>query len=327
MIAALFAAALVQATPDPALAPYTDERGSVRVQGSRRIHLVCMGASSKGRPTVILTAGAGGWSADWRRVQPEIARRARVCAWDRAGAGLSDASPAAQAVTETTRDMERALTAGRVRGPYVLVAHSSGSYETLLFADRHRARLAGMVLVDPSLPDQFARFAVVAPIPARESARYVTLAADYARGCAGALRGGDGVLPERCPPANPDPTLAARERDPARFDTAASYWAELEASARAAINPQRSYGAVPLIVLTAGRGFDMTARASDTFRAQVRAQAELWVKGHDEIAALSTRGVNRIIPNSGHTIQRDDPAAVIAAIGEVLDAASTIGSR
>jgi len=42
---------------------------------------------------------------------------------------------------------------------------------------------------------------------------------------------------------------------------------------------------------------------------------------HDELAALSTRGSNRKVKNSGHYIQKDRPDEVIAAIAEVVQAA------
>jgi hypothetical protein len=44
-------------------------------------------------------------------------------------------------------------------------------------------------------------------------------------------------------------------------------------------------------------------------------------RGHAELAALSSRGVQRLVPNSGHYIQSDQPDAVTAAINEVISAA------
>src|SRR3712207_5537643 len=58
--------------------------------GGYQLHLVCQGTGS---PTMILEAGAGGFDLHWTRVQPEVARTARVCAYDRAGYGWSDRSP------------------------------------------------------------------------------------------------------------------------------------------------------------------------------------------------------------------------------------------
>jgi pimeloyl-ACP methyl ester carboxylesterase len=48
------------------------------------------------------------------------------------------------------------------------------------------------------------------------------------------------------------------------------------------------------------------------------AKNRLWMELHDDLARLSTRGVNRVVPNAGHNIQLDQPAAVVEAIAEVL---------
>ena len=104
----------------------------------RTISWTCVGY---GTPTVILTAGAGDWSAVWRKVQGAVGETTRTCAWDRAGFGFSSPSTEVQDVTHTEADLERALAAAGIRGPYVLVSHSLGSYEALLLgrtAERNR---------------------------------------------------------------------------------------------------------------------------------------------------------------------------------------------
>jgi hypothetical protein len=52
--------------------------------GGRRLHLWCMGSGS---PTVILDSGLGGTAFSWPAVEPEVAKFAQVCSWDRAGMG------------------------------------------------------------------------------------------------------------------------------------------------------------------------------------------------------------------------------------------------
>lgn len=94
----------------------------------------------------------GAWSFMWGKVQPTLAERTRVCAWDRAGFGFSSPSPDTQDIVHTTRDLERALQKAGIRGPYVMVGHSLGAFETLRFTDLHRQSVVGMVLVDPDVP-------------------------------------------------------------------------------------------------------------------------------------------------------------------------------
>jgi pimeloyl-ACP methyl ester carboxylesterase len=40
---------------------------------------------------------------------------------------------------------------------------------------------------------------------------------------------------------------------------------------------------------------------------------------HDEIARLSTRGSNQIVPGAGHDIHVDNPGAVVEAVVGVLN--------
>src|SRR5262249_1686113 len=68
---------------------YTGPQRLVAIDGGRRLNLHCTGS---GRPTVLLEAGAGNSIVTWRHVHAQIARFTRVCAYDRAGLGFSDAA-------------------------------------------------------------------------------------------------------------------------------------------------------------------------------------------------------------------------------------------
>ncbi|HEY1224306.1 MAG TPA: alpha/beta hydrolase [Brevundimonas sp.] len=300
---------------------------TVRLADGRDIHLVCMG---EGSPTVILTAGLGSWSMAWRMVQPTVARTTRACAWDRAGIGFSDASNQTQTVDVTTTDLEAALAAANIDGPWVVVGHSMGSYETLLFADRRRAEVVGMVLVDPSIPDQAAVSRMVAPTGAAIDEADMAEAVAGLRRCAAAIA--DGSLtttspdPEGCLVAQPTfppaliAALAMADMDPHRHLTRASLTENFPASAAMVVSPARDYGDLPLVVLTAGKP-SIPDDAPAEILAERPAFIAAWNGGHDALAALSSRGVNRTIADSGHSIQREQPGAVIAAILEVVEAA------
>src|SRR5215218_6370315 len=54
--------------------------------GGLRLYLSCAGSGS---PAIVLEAGFGGSSADWRDTQRDLARTTRTCAYDRAGLGSS----------------------------------------------------------------------------------------------------------------------------------------------------------------------------------------------------------------------------------------------
>ncbi len=323
-----FGAAQAQAPPpsaNPALDIYAKPGRLVKVADERRIHLYCQG---RGAPTVIFTAGLGGWSIAWSKVQPAIARHARTCAWDRAGFGHSDGSPQPQTLAATTDDLEQALAAGGINGPYVLVGHSAGAFETLRFADRHRREVAGIVLVDPSVPDQTARFTAISADLSKSQASSMAMAITFQRRCAkgledGTMKAEDGMW-KACFRYGPDVSTAltgamtALDRAPGRFMAKASLAEQFSASAEAVVDPARNYGDLPLIVLTQGTGLQMPGATAE----QTAALNTGWIGWHDDYARLSSRGVNLIVRGAGHNIQSDKPQAVIGAIVAVLDMAA-----
>lgn len=120
-----------------------------------KLHINCTGTGS---PTVILDHMGGGSSADWALIQPEIAKVTRVCAYDRAGFGWSEAGPAPRDLTRQVRELDLLLTNAGIDGPYLPVGHSYGARVARLYAAQHPDLVAGIVLVDPGEPYQDQRF-------------------------------------------------------------------------------------------------------------------------------------------------------------------------
>lgn len=120
----------------------------------RRLHLFCLG---RGAPTVVLEAGLGGNSLEWRPVQKRVGAHTRVCAYDRPGYGWSDPRPEPRTSDQIARELRAALTQAGVPGPYVLVGHSFGGFNVRMFAARYPDQSAAVVLVDAAHEDQFER--------------------------------------------------------------------------------------------------------------------------------------------------------------------------
>jgi hypothetical protein len=91
--------------------------------GGHRLHLRCTGA---GTPTVVLEPGAGEMSSNLGWIAPAVARNTRVCVYDRAGRGWSEAADTAQDAAQIVTDLHTLLQRGHVPGPYVLAGHSFG---------------------------------------------------------------------------------------------------------------------------------------------------------------------------------------------------------
>jgi pimeloyl-ACP methyl ester carboxylesterase len=310
---------------DPTYLPYKKIGILAKIPSGDTIHIKCMGSGS---PTVILTAGLGDWSAAWRKVQPQIAKTTRVCAWDRPGYGFSSGTTQAQTVLNTTAALEAALKAARIGGPYVAVGHSLGGYETLLFKDQNPHSVVGMVLVDPSIPDQHARLGRAAPEFVTSLDHFMANGLGMYDRCLAGLKSGklkvgapdpDGCLgyPPDYPPALTR-MLATRDTNPLRFTASRSLAAHFASDGVSTVNPKRNYGDMPLIVLTAMKVAAPPPGISKAAIAQVPAEQAEWVRAHDEIAALSSRGVNRRVADATHYIQYDQPQVVIGAVNEVV---------
>ena len=58
--------------------------------GGRKMHLVCVGPTDSGEPTVLLESGGGMDYSAWGEILPVMESTHRLCAYDRAGLGTSD---------------------------------------------------------------------------------------------------------------------------------------------------------------------------------------------------------------------------------------------
>jgi pimeloyl-ACP methyl ester carboxylesterase len=117
----------------------------VGIGGGRSLFLHCVGS---GGPTVVLEAGAGGDSSNWRDVQPQLGRTTRTCAYDRAGVGNSVAPPGVRDARDEITDLRQLLARARIDPPYVLVGHSYGGVLARAFTQLHPTETAGLVLID-----------------------------------------------------------------------------------------------------------------------------------------------------------------------------------
>lgn len=149
------------ATPDSPLGT-GDFAGLVGIGHGRSIYMECHGSGS---PAVILEAGLRSRSDFWSEREPEtpagptvlpgIASFTRVCTYDRPGTTLgatefsrSSPVPMPRTAADAVGELRQLLRAAKVRGPYVLVGHSTGGLIIRLFAATYPRQVAGMVLVD-----------------------------------------------------------------------------------------------------------------------------------------------------------------------------------
>jgi pimeloyl-ACP methyl ester carboxylesterase len=278
--------------------------------GGYRLHMLVAGRDQPG-PTVILDAGLGLPSTYMTRLQEQVAPFARVVAYDRPGIGWSDAPPAGgtQDSLSTANALHAALEKASIPGPYVLVGHSAGGLNMLVFASTYPQETAGIVLVDSTHPDQFLRYP---PEQAKAQQRVGQLSILFEWGARlGVMRLVDSphLVEADELPARQKGALAAYLASP-RFGRGIRSEAEaFEDLSFPQVRAIKSLGDMPMMVLTAG----MTAE-------QVPVQVEL----HQEYTHLSTNSLQRIVSGASHAnlVTRSEYLpAVTAAVRQVFAAA------
>lgn len=280
--------------------------------GGYRLHLVVAGTERAG-PTVILDAGLGIPAVFLSRLQAEAAEYTRVVAYDRPGIGWSDSPPAGQThdALTTAYALYKSLENAQVPGPYVLVGHSAGGLNMLVFAATFPQETAGLVLLDSTHPDQFWRYPPEHAADQRKMGSFARLTSYAAR--LGILRLVDAprfLEADELAPA--DQALLQTYFASPRFGAGISAeLAAFEGETFPQVRAIQSLGDLPMVVLTAGA----TAE-------QVPVQVAL----HKEFAALSTNSFQQVVDGASHARIATDPdylPAVHAAIRQVLDSASS----
>lgn len=128
--------------------PYLPIGRTLEIDGAA-VYLDCRGAGS---PTVVLDSGLGTGAAGWGFVLLDSAELTRTCTWDRPGIGNS-AAIARHTAGEAADRLRRTLEAAGENGPFIVVGHSLGGVYARIFAASYRSEVAGVVLVDPFMPD------------------------------------------------------------------------------------------------------------------------------------------------------------------------------
>ncbi|MGP1664790.1 MAG: alpha/beta hydrolase, partial [Rhodanobacter sp.] len=299
---------------------YTQPQQRVDVDHGRRMNLYCRGSGS---PAVILNAGLGDSTLSWALVQPALAKRTTTCAYDRAGLGFSDAATRPGTPKNDAQDLHALLQAAHVRPPYVLVGHSLAGMYVRVFADTYPDEVVGMVIVEGSHEDQSSRgWAIGAPDQKAKFDAYLK----NIHACVGEAEKGfvtGSASYKKCLGEPSDPRFSgAINRAMQAYATSVKWQAAVAserenmfyASAEQTRATRKNYGSMPIIVLT----HSPYPKAPDETQEERNQRTLLWEDLHLQVAAMSSRGVNQIVPDSGHYIQYDHPQVVIDAVNQAV---------
>ena len=276
------------------------EAGTVFLDGrSMRVQVVAPNQPADG-PVVVFESGAGTGLATWSTVLPEVGRFARAVAYDRAGIGLSETDGQLPTPRHVAKKLHRLLAELHLPPPYVLVGHSWGGPLIRMFAALFPQDVAGMVYVDPT------------HLRTREQEVEYLLASGYTR---------DGALQN---------IKRHRERL-ARYISSRTgpYRAEMEVIQRneesffAEFRSLPAVREIPVAVLVSGR-FDPAMWMERP--CEPKACHAHWLRYRTEwleaLAPKPGRETVTIVAHSGHEIQREAPAVVVASIRRVLSAST-----
>jgi pimeloyl-ACP methyl ester carboxylesterase len=277
--------------------------------GGRRLHLHCTG---DGSPIVLFESSGLGNSTSFDAVRADLAGRTRTCAYDRMGTGWSDAGPSDISAGVLADDLERVIDRAGLRPPFLLVPASIGGLTVELFARRHRDKVAGLVFVDAADSGMAEQVA-----PRLESLgmqlRLLCLAGPVAR--IGVWRVLDPLGLRHQPGDAAARTIALTYRaEP--LNTVCSILRGAQASVAELRQAPPLAPDVPLIVLTHSWPFGILPPGYEDVEAAYEPE---WRDLQQRLSRRSTRGVWRVVPESGHLIAGSQPHAVAAAVSEMLD--------
>jgi pimeloyl-ACP methyl ester carboxylesterase len=260
--------------------------------GGYRLHINCTGTGS---PTVVIESGWGDMSASWGWVQPKVAKTTRICTYDRAGMGWSEASPQPRTAREYAKELHTLLAKANEPGPYVLVGHSMGGFTLIVYAHDYPADVSGLVLIDSQdLPTSKVATYQPAPKPGGTFLPSLLARIGLIRLLADPL-GSVENLPEGDKQAYT--AFAVAPRGVQTFTDEGMGMSEGGAQARAVT----TLGTLPLIVLSRGKDQDAKHTAAQTGLLQ-----------------LSTNSQQFFASQSGHPIMIDQPEAAVAAIIQMV---------
>jgi pimeloyl-ACP methyl ester carboxylesterase len=242
---------------------------------------------------VLLSSGFDERSPSWAWITASLALSTRVCVYDRAGQGWSEAAAGPQDGVQLATDLHALLASAHVAGPYVVAGHSIGGTYNMIFAARYPAEVAGMVMLDSATPQQFTalpnypgfystfrRASGVLPTLARLGVGRITSVTVFAG------------LPTRA--RDQERSFNASPRD---YRAQREEWSELPTDFSQA-KALTTFGVKPLIVLTAGQGQDPG-----------------WSAAQDKLALLSTNSVHRTLRSADHAALLDDKRYARSRVG------------
>lgn len=264
--------------------------------GGIRLHCYLRGPQidSLKLPTVVIESGCGCSLLTYSWLQESLSETLQVCSYDRAGLGWSDASHQPRDALHIAAQLHALLNKAGINGPVVLVGHSIAGLYLRVYASRYPDNILGIVLLDPSHPNQKqvlsgTGFSPVARMKQRAMALYAML------GLAGLCQP---TWALKINAMNYLPKWAQQQllflcRRPQTFITPLK---ESDSFDQSALQAQQcaDLADIPLLVITA------PAPDSQSIRADWPEHIKKWTNLHKDLLGLSRNSQHKTIEGAGH---------------------------
>ena len=277
----------------------------------RRMHIYCAGSGS---PTVIIEPGLGGDWLDWQRVQPELAKKTRVCTYDRLGNGWSEPEAGLHDAVSTASRLHSLLRQAGEQGPFVFIGASMGGYFVREYNALYPQDVAAIVFSDTSIPEQVTAIPDRLDSDEKREQRHRDALWQWIREGSGweRIRGrcydslGPGMeayvnygRAESCRPQYSRSWLSESD----------AFWIAGEQAARAGC-----CGKVPLVIISQDpdrpkTGWDAASIAANP----------IWNRLQENLKTLSPYSRRIIARGSGHHVMFDRPDVIVSATGQLIE--------
>ena len=295
---------------------YFAQPGRLVDVGGYRLNYYCLGSGS---PTVVLLSG-GAWGAvAWSELQPALAKKRRVCSYDRAAMNFSDIGPLHPAVDQDYQELRVLLGRAAITPPYVLVGWSAGGMLARWYAFMNPDDVAALVTLDGSDFDYWD--SPVAPAWLRRATQAIRECWDQAEG--GVLAADVAALEHCLMIGNPRAAAPALRQaldqplhDPALYERWLAGIELIAENARVLAKLRRNLGHIPMRVVVAGSHFHGPGQG---VAQEQRDADQAFIQHSYEIAASSSDSELIVVPGTSHGVHLDRPEQVGRIINDLVE--------
>jgi pimeloyl-ACP methyl ester carboxylesterase len=278
----IFAVCLILASCKGESRPPAESAPPVDAMINIGTHSLQMHREGKGTPAIVIDAGITDGIDKLRPLAARLAQSTTVITYNRAGYGQSEPGPFPRDAAREADELMALLEKAPVPGPYVLVGHSLGAFNMMMFAWKYPEEVAGIVLLDPP-PLSFTlrrEYKELGAMAGRMTAEWEAIADSAAK--------------------STDPQDKARA---AFFRAIASEHREMFGPSAKLVEGIPTLGDIPLVVIAAGK-------ANPAFGPIAEEYQQYWIEQSRALGCMSKNARFVIAKESSHYLYLDAPDLV-----------------